>query len=210
MALSDFTGPDYINDWTRDLDRRWPEREAISECVVETLLSWCAQTGRKKIRILELGVGAGGLSEVVLHALESGVVESFTGIDIHPELTRHTQERLIETVHTEVRVIQTDLKTLNWPDKTGPIDVAYTFQTLHDLGGQDALTAVYQQLFSLITPGGLLVNADFTVPFSTDDPDNLRRFSVDTHRAVLTSIGFIAFTCEARKGKMACMSAVRP
>ena len=25
MALSDFTGPDYINDWTRDLDR-WFEQ----------------------------------------------------------------------------------------------------------------------------------------------------------------------------------------
>ena len=30
MALSDFTGPDYIDAWTEDLDRRWPERAAMA------------------------------------------------------------------------------------------------------------------------------------------------------------------------------------
>ena len=70
MSLSDFTGPDYINDWTRDLDQRWPERGTISECVVETLLSWSMHSDRKKMHILELGIGSGGLSEAMLATLD--------------------------------------------------------------------------------------------------------------------------------------------
>jgi predicted O-methyltransferase YrrM len=210
MALSNFTGPDYINDWTRDLDQRWPERGTISECVVETLLSWSMHSDRKKMHILELGIGSGGLSEAMLTTLDSDAVQSFIGIDINPELTRHTQARLRGTGHTHIRIENTDLKTLDWMEGLAPIDAAYTFQTLHDLGGQEALTAVYQQLFSLLTPGGLLVNADFVVPFSKDNPDKPRRFPAETHRALLTSLGFIEFKCEASMGKMACMSVVRP
>ena len=40
MALSDFTGPDFIDSWTKDLDRRWPERAAMADCVVRTLVEW--------------------------------------------------------------------------------------------------------------------------------------------------------------------------
>ena len=109
-----------------------------------------------------------------------------------------------------MHIVNTDLKTPDWMDGLAPIHAAYTLQTLHDLGGLDALRAVYQQLFSLISPGGLLINADFVVPFSKDRPDKPRRFPVDTHRMLLTAIGFTAFTCEGHEGKMACMSAVRP
>ena len=210
MALSDFKGPDYINDWTRELDRRWPERGEISACVIETLLSWCEQMDREKISILELGIGSGGLSVAVLNALKSGSALSFVGFDINPELTRHTEKRLTEAGHTDLRLVNTDLKTASWSEGLAPVEVAYTFQTLHDFGGQDALMGIYQQLFSLLTPGGLLVNADFTVPFTKDPPDKPRRFPVDTHRALLTSMGFIDFKCEMKRGKMACMSARRP
>ena len=211
MALSDFKGPNYIDDWSMDLDYRWPERIDIFESIVRTIVSWCENSNRRDIRLLELGVGAGFLARSVLNTLEAHVQpSSYLGIDINPKLTQHTLKRLSGLGHPDISVNNADLNGDFWAEGLEVVDVAYTFQTLHDLAGYAALTAVYQQFFSLITPGGLMLNADFVVPFPTDDTDKPRRFPVETHHQLLESIGFMQFKCETSIGKLACLTAVRP
>ncbi len=230
MALSDFTGPDYIDAWTRDLDRRWPEREAMADCVVGTLVQWRDEgggepSGEKRhtvIRVLELGVGAAGLARSVLDALAdaqtgdsrtvAGSPDSveYTGIDIEPALVLHGQELLEKAGHREIRLVRADLRDDIWTERIGPFDAVLSLQTLHDLGGIDALEAAYRQLHGLLAPGGILVNADFVVPFEKDNPERPRRLPVETHKGLLSSLGFIDFRCEMQQGKMACMSARRP
>lgn len=227
MALSDFTGPDYIDAWTRDLDDRWPERAVMAECVVRTLVEW--RGGRRErehhqaespggdllatIRLLELGVGAGGLAHTVLSALygrvESGRTSAveYTGIEIESALVQHGRKLLMAAGHRKASLIRTDLKGDTWTRGLGLFDAIFTLQTLHDLGGVDALEAVYGQVHGLLTPGGILVNADFVVPFEKDDPDRPRRLPVETHENLLFSLGFVDFTCGLQRGKMACMSA---
>ncbi|MYK97871.1 MAG: hypothetical protein F4014_03410, partial [Gemmatimonadetes bacterium] len=117
MALSDFTGPDYINAWTGDLDQRWPERAAMAYCVVRTLVEWRGEQRERErhraespgsdhlatTRLLELGVGAGGLAQAVLSALfdgsESGRTSAveYTGIEIEPALALHLDELLAKS-----------------------------------------------------------------------------------------------------------------
>ena len=211
MVLSDFKGPNYIDDWSMDLDYRWPERIDIFESIVRTIVSWCENSNRRDIRLLELGVGAGFLARSVLNTLAAHVQpSSYLGIDINPKLTQHTLKRLSGLGHPDISVNNADLNGDSWAEGLEVVDVAYTFQTLHDLAGYVALTAVYQQLFSLITPGGLMLNADFVVPFPTDDIDKPRRFPVETHHQLLESIGFMQFKCETSIGKLACLTAVRP
>ena len=227
MALSDFKGPDYIDAWTEDLDRRWPERAAMADYVVRTLVEWqSARDGRQeagshekklhsKIRLLELGVGAGGLTQTVLSALfervESGWTGAieYTGIEIEPSLVLHVDDLLKESGHQDARLIQADLKGDVWTCGLGPIDAIFTLQTLHDLGGVDALETVYRQTYELLATGGILVNADFVVPFDKDDPDRPRRLPVETHDRLLSGLGSVDFRCELQLGKMACMSARR-
>ena len=235
MALSDFTGPGYIDAWTRDLDERWPERKAIADCVVRTLVEWRGEewrgakdrVGRNledqfgirdcgRIRLLELGVGAGGLARAVLDALtdvsgagQPGAVE-YMGIDIEPALVQNGKERLGSVGHRDVRLVNEDLKEGSWTGIIEPVDAVFTLQTFHDLGGIDALEAVYRQIHGLLAPGGILVNADFVVPFEKDDPERPRRLPVETHQGLLSSLGFVDFRCEMRIGKMACMAARRP
>ena len=228
MALSDFTGPDFIDAWTKDLDRRWPERAAMADCVVRTLVEWrnvrnerpgAGSRGKKrhvKIRLLELGVGAGGLAVAVLNCLFDGSESERTsaveykGIEIEPALFQHGQELLLVAGHQDARLIQADLRGDAWTRGLSPFDAIFTLQTLHDLGGVDALEAVYQQVHALLAPGGILVNADFVVPFEKDDPDRPRRLPVDTHLNLLSIIGYVDFQCRLRRGKMACVSARRP
>ncbi len=230
MALSDFTGPDYIDAWTADLDRRWPERAAMVDCVVRTLVEWqderrvkdLRQAGshEKKrqtvIRLLELGIGAGGLAEAVLDALAGASGEGspdaveYTGIDIEPALVSHGKERLMVAGHHDAHLIQADLKDGNWICGNGPFDAVYSLQTFHDLGGVEALETVYRRIHGLLAPGGVLVNADFVVPFEKDDPERPRRLPVETHKNLLSSLGYVDFKCELRLGKIACMAARRP
>ena len=233
MALSDFTGPDYIDAWTRDLDRRWPERAAMTDCVVRTLVEWwgerrrgcgivmggkrsVAEESETVIRLLELGVGAGGLAQAVLSALfdgsESGRVSAveYTGIEVEPALIQHGQKLLEASGFQHARLNRADLKEDAWTHGLEPFDAIFTLQTLHDLGGVAALEAVYRQIHGLLAPGGILVNADFVVPFEKDDPERPRRLPVETHENLLSSLGFIDFRCELLLGKMACMSARRP
>jgi len=230
MALSDFTGPDCIDAWTKDLDRRWPERAAMADCVVRTLVGWqdelrvrdLRQDGSREkkrravIRLLELGVGAGGLAVAVLDALadasgeESSDAVEYTGIDIEPALVSHGKERLMAAGHQDTHLIQTDLKDDAWTRGIGPFDAVFTLQTLHDLGGVEALETVYRRIHGLLAQGGVLVNADFVVPFDKDDPERPRRLPVETHQDLLSSLGYVDFKCELLQGKMACMAARRP
>ncbi|MCY3554901.1 MAG: class I SAM-dependent methyltransferase [Gemmatimonadetes bacterium] len=227
MALSDFTGPDYIDAWTKDLDRRWPERAAMADCVVRTLVGWRGEWREHHqvespgsdhlamIRLLELGVGAGGLVHTVLSAFfdgsESGKISSveYTGIEVEPALVLHVDELLEESGHQDSRLIQADLRGDGWTCGLSPFDAIFTLQTLHDLGGVDALEAVYRPAYGLLAPGGILVNADFVVPFEKDDPERPRRLPVETHQGLLSRLGFVDFRCGLRRGKMACMSARR-
>ena len=225
MALSDFTGPDYIDAWTRDLDRRWPERAAMVDCVVQTLVEWHrgrddrheAGSPEKKhhamIRLLELGVGSGGLAHAVLSTLsdvpELGRASAFeyTGIEIEPALVQHGRKLLTTAGHQDTCLLRADLKDGDWTHGIGPFDAVFTLQTLHDLGGVDALEAVYRQVRGLLVPGGILVNADFVVPFDKDDPGRPRRLPVETHKGLLAGLRYVDFRCELQRGKMACVSA---
>lgn len=233
MALSDFSGPNYIDAWTEDLDRRWPERAAMADCVVRTVVGW--QKGREerhgggvhhqagspgsdphaRIRLLELGVGAGVLAKDVLRTLfdapESGRTSAveYTGIEIESALVQHGRKLLATAGHQEARLIQADLRGDAWTRGPGSFDAIFTLQTLHDLGGVDSLEAVYRQVHELLAPGGILVNADFVVPFEKDDPVRPRRLPVETHAHLLSYLGFVDFRCGLRQGKMACMSARR-
>ena len=230
MALSDFTGPDYIDAWTEDLDRRWPERAAMADCVVRTLVGWQGEWREQEhhqaksprsdhhatIRLLELGVGAGGLAQAVLCALFDGAKSERTsaveykGIEVEPALVIHVDELLVESGYQDARAIQADLRSDAWARGLGPFDAVFTLQTIHDLGGVDALEAVYRRVHGLLAPGGILVNADFVVPFEKDDHDRPRRFPVETHQNLLANLGFIDFKCGLQGGKMACMEARRP
>jgi len=211
MALSDFKGLNYITDWSSDLDRRWPERIDIFPTIVQAIFAQCQNPNRENIHLLELGPGAGCLAKAILSLLTSHLDSvSYLGIDINPELTAYTQKQLSRLGYPNISLKTTDLNNNFWPRDLDSFDIVYTFQTLHDLGGYEALKSVYEKLFALIRPGGLLLNTDFVIPFTNDNLKKPKRFPVERHQQLLESIGFIEFECQARVGKLACITALRP
>lgn len=86
LALSDFTGPTCIDDWSADLDRRWPERAAAARAVVTRIATWSAAQNARSARVLELGIGACHLTVAVLDGIDQSPLAgaSYSGLDIEP------------------------------------------------------------------------------------------------------------------------------
>ena len=212
MPLSDFTGPDAVDNWSADLDRRWPEREHASRAIVTLIATWSADQKARPARVLELGIGSGHLAGAVLDAIvESSLAgAAYTGLDVEVRLIDHGRGRLVEgRAPARIGLRQVDLNGPDWHVGLSPADVAFSLQSIHDLAGYEALRNVYQRLFRLLKPGGLMINADFVEPFAKDDPEKPRRFPVERHRELLKTIGFADFA-HSRHGQLACMAAVRP
>lgn len=216
MKLSTVKDPGHINSWKFNLDQRWPERIAIADCMVQTLVNWHNAVfhkakDRSRLRLLELGFGTGELGQAVLDSFMGTAPRSieYTAIDIDPVRVQYGKERLSLAGHRNVRIVQTDLKNKKWACAIGPMDAVFSLQTLHDVGGIEELEGVYRQIHRLLVPGGILVHADFVKSFEKDDPARPKRLSTGTHKGLLAGLGFVDFKCEMLRGKMACMSSRR-
>ena len=209
MPLSDFTGPDRIDDWIAHLDDRWPERVRIRQCTVNAIERWLGETQVASPHLLELGVGNGDLACSLLDRLtRQGRTPSYTAVDVNEEMIDFALERIRSTGHDRAVGIVADLNDLACLRALPPVDVAFSLQTLHDLDGLEALQRIYAALYAALRPGGLTVNADFIAPFPNDDPDRPRRFPVAIHQELLLTAGYVDFTSTTR-GQLSCMTAVR-
>jgi trans-aconitate methyltransferase len=197
MALSDFDSP---VEWGRDLDRRWPVRGVLRTLVVKTIQAHCT-TGFDG-RVLELGVGDGELMRMVRGALPAA---QLIGIDAEPTLLEHAH-----AIGGDNEFCLQDLNEPNgWQELLQSVHMVYSMQTFHDLGGYSALHDVYRHIHETLVPGGLMLNADFVVPQSHDDPSSPRRFGVDVHLALLEEVGFVQGCCLMTTDDFACLSALK-
>lgn len=140
MALSDFTGPTYIDDWSADLDSRWPERRGVRERIVDSIDAWQASfrptsAEADPLRLIELGVGNGQLAAAVIDRIchAAGKV-IYTGVDINHELTQFALGRLGKQ-SASVEMVIADLNDSESLTDGSDVDVMFTLQTLHDLDG---------------------------------------------------------------------------
>lgn len=212
MALSDFSGPNFIDDWSTDLDQQWPERQQAFAAVVQRIGSWCDNTVphlRAEAALLELGIGASHLAGAVMDRVDQSPLAgaAYIGLDCESELLDHAATRLSQDP-TRLDLRQIDLNSSVWHENIPPVMIAYSLQSIHDLAGIEALTNIYQRLFGLLQPEGLMINADFVVP-KTDDSASQRRFPVAVHEDLLARTGFVDFS-HTLHGQLACMSARRP
>ena len=211
MNYSNFENKNQILDWLANLDQKWPERVRIRSAIVDVVDKYFQGFKGEEIHLLELGPGTGQLAQLVIDHLKSNNLSniSYTGVDINPGLISYTEQKLTGLHSTKLSLHQSNLNDESWYKNLPLFNLAYTFQTLHDLGGYKALELAYKKIYSLIKPDGMLLNADFIVPFKNDDPKKMRRFPVDVHQRILESIGFVNFSHEVTEGKLAIMTAVR-
>ena len=200
MPLDDFETP---AAWRQDLDSRWPERLEMKAVVLTALRGHLTGFSRPA-KVLELGVGDG---ELLQQVATSEPTAHLAAADINPRLLAYSRDRMDDN---RVEFVEQDLRQSWSADLREDWDLVYTLQSLHDLGGRDALTDVYAKIAQSIAPGGMLLNADFVVPMPHDDPAAPRRFPADVHVEILHGCGFIDAKPIAQFGQLGCIAARWP
>jgi tRNA (cmo5U34)-methyltransferase len=133
--------------------RNWvPGYEAMLDAAATEVAAVCPEL------VLDLGAGTGGLSEVLLRRQEIGLVEA---LDVDPEMLTMARERLAR-YGNRVRFTEASF------EGTLPVcDAVAASLSLHHVPTIEAKTDIYASAFASLQPGGVLVNADVTMP--TDD-----------------------------------------
>jgi tRNA (cmo5U34)-methyltransferase len=120
--------------------------------------------------VLDLGAGTGALSEALLERDEIGTVEL---LDVDPEMMEKAQDRL-KVFAERVRF------TMRSYDEPFPACDAFAASlSLHHIPTLAAKTALFKRAFAALSPGGVLVNADSTMPTDSIEKQKLYRYWAD-------------------------------
>lgn len=107
-------------------------------------------------RVLDLGCGAGTLTELILEAFPQCQV---IGVDVDASMLALARPRL-EKFGRRVELLHEDLRDKSWLGGAGSgFDAVVSATALHWLSPEN-LAALYEQLARVIAPGGIFLNAD--------------------------------------------------
>jgi tRNA (cmo5U34)-methyltransferase len=112
--------------------------------------------------VLDLGAGTGALSAALLSRPEIGCVAL---IEIDPEMMAKARARL-DGFGDRAR-----FRLASFDDPHPPCDAMAASLALHHIPTLEAKTALYGRAFEALAPGGVLVNADCTMPEDPEEQD---------------------------------------
>jgi tRNA (cmo5U34)-methyltransferase len=121
------------------------------------------------VKVIDLGAGTGALSEQILHQLTD--VEMLL-LDADAEMLAKAESRLGVSAALRVRA---SLMHGSFTDALPRVDAAVASLSLHHVHERSDKIAVYQNILSSLRAGGVLINADATMPESASLAGPLRR-----------------------------------
>jgi tRNA (cmo5U34)-methyltransferase len=167
-AHSDRVASHFEKEWT-EYDQQIRISIPFYDQALATLVSVIQHSYPKPARILDLGVGTGGLAQLLLAEFPDA---HLTGIDLVENFLEIASERLSE-YHARVSLKHRDLSEFEFSD---PYDIIVTSFVLHHVADQLKQT-LYSRIFTSLSSGGCFVNADFVdsgSPFYSKVFDDLR------------------------------------
>ncbi|OLR92512.1 class I SAM-dependent methyltransferase [Actinokineospora bangkokensis] len=147
------TARGWVDRWDRQQERYIADREERFTVIGDVVAAVTADAAEPLV--LDLGCGPGSLATRVAARLPKARV---VGVDQDPVLLALARAGYGDTV----RFVDGDLAAAGWSgglDLPGPVDVAVSTTALHWLP-ENRLGAVYEEVFALLRPGGVLVNGD--------------------------------------------------
>ncbi len=107
-------------------------------------------------RVLDLGAGTGALSEAILQRSASATVEL---LDVDPEMLAQARVRL-KRFGERARY-----RRQSFLDPLPECDAVAASLALHHVPAMTEKTQLYERILKALAPGGVLVNADVTMPW---------------------------------------------
>ncbi len=118
-------------------------------------------------RVVDLGSGTGALAERLLERHPSVRVELW---DVDPEMLARARQRLTRFAERAIFLERSFFEPLD------DVDAAMASLALHHVRERDQKLALYRRIAAGLRPGGVLVNADVTMP----EDENERRETYQT------------------------------
>ena len=175
--------------------------------VINHLVKQIEQLQLPSARIGELCVGPGELAAALGSALP-GI--NYVGLDYKQPFLDYTAEKL--SMVTSASFVRADLTGSDWPDLLGahgPFQVIVSLQSLHDVGGAERVSNIYQACRTLLEPGGLFINADLGTPAGQDPTSQPNRLTTEHHLYLLLKAGYTNVACTYQNGAFACCQGSR-
>jgi len=122
------------------------------------------------VHVLDLGAGTGGLSLAILKKFPNAYV---TCHDFSEVMLSHARKELAE-YETRTTFVQSDLMNPGWSQSIkGPFDAGVSSFVTHTV--PERVKAIYAEVFSLVSPGGLFLSCDSVSPSGPDLQQIVRR-----------------------------------
>jgi SAM-dependent methyltransferase len=94
---------------------------------------------------------------------------------------------------TQTRFVRGDFKSDVWPTTVGgPFDFVCSLQAVHELRHKRHAPRLYQQLRSVVAPGGTVVICDHLPEIAVKPRHHLLYMTLDEQIQALTNAGFVA------------------
>lgn len=186
-AEHSFHDPEFARGWAERFVPTPPRR-----ALFDRLLGELAQRMPADGHLVELGVGPGYLAEHLLQGLPR---VRYTALDFSAPMLTLAANRL--AAHgARLRMLQADLVRQDWSGMLErPVHAVVSTWSLHDLGGQPAVAAVYAACAATLEPGGVLLNGDFIKPQGSEHEYEPGRFEIERHLDLLAEAGFAESSC---------------
>jgi SAM-dependent methyltransferase len=143
----------YVDDWIARDARRMAERMPI----LEALIAAVPYPADAAIDVLDVGGGAGVVTEAVLDAFPAA---RMTLQDFSEHMLARARERFASHDRA-IRYVQCDLNDPAWPQKVGgPFDLVVSGIAIHNLKDLAAMAACYEAVHGLLKPAGCFLDYD--------------------------------------------------
>jgi tRNA (cmo5U34)-methyltransferase len=141
--------------------------------------------GEGEFRCVDLGVGTGLLSEMILKRFPGAQV---VGVDLAPKMLDAARERLA-MYGARLRLSLADYATAPLP---GPLDAVVSALSIHHLD-HEAKRRLFRRIHDALRPGGIFVNADQSLGATSETEDAYqRRWEADVRGSGIAADDFAA------------------
>ena len=186
------TATDVINYQNR-LTSNYPDRPEIIKWIIREIQRIEAENPT----VAELCIGSGQLARAMCEAVPK---IQYVGLDfMQPFIDFTAGNHVIQGVNAAF--VCADLTADEWPSllsnaaSSAPFNAIVSMQSLHDVGGSESTSHIYQQCQRLLSPKGFLINADLITQVGDEENARPGRLTVPHHLELLSKAGFTTSSC---------------
>ena len=153
----DWASAAYVSNWAKGQDQNEAERQEAFRLMAETI----PYDKKLPIRILDVGAGYGALTQFLLNHFSNA---SAVCQDESEEMMKLGCQRMAAYGGRFTYVLSSFGKS-GWSKKiSGPFEAVVSAIAIHNVNSPNIIRGIYEEIFTLVKPGGCFLNYDLTQP----------------------------------------------